>query len=77
MSGPDARGQKVCGCFMRNQSSSVGGINTMNYPIDDFLGAKPGASSSVDGATTKKGRIVFMLVLAGVAYYLWHYSQTH
>ena len=63
-----------------NESTAVkvGGLNTMNYPIDDFLGGRMGGSTSqVDGVTTNQHRIIVILVLAAVALFLWHWSQTH
>lgn len=77
----------MCGCMLgtsklpgpnKNIDTVVGGINTMNYPVDDFLGGRMGGSTSkVDGVQGGQFRVVYFLVLLFVAYFLWHYSQTH
>lgn len=79
----------MCGCMNAHGASTklpgprkniedvVGGVNTMNYPVDDFIGGRSGGSTAqVDGVTSGKHRIIYFLVLAAVAYGLWHYSQT-
>lgn len=50
----------------------------MNYPVDDLLGGRMGGSTAqVDGVTSSQHRIIYFLILAAIAYFLWHYSQTH